>query len=153
MTEQPPSYDPNSQPPQAPAPPPPPPPWGQAPPTYGQVPPTYGQPMPGYYPQPTDTNGKATAALVLGIVGIFPGLFLCGPLVAIAAIIVGFIAKKDVDVSQGRVGGRSQAKAGIVLGFVGVGLFVLGVIGLVILFSNLDCSSVGNNNSYSFNCN
>ena len=88
----------------------------------------YSQPpqQPYYYggPPPTQSSGTATAALVLGICG-----FLVCPLICtIAAIICGNVAINEIDRSGGRITGRDMAKAGLILGWVGVGLCVLGIL-------------------------
>jgi hypothetical protein len=88
----------------------------------------YSQPpqQPYYYggPPPTQSSGTATAALVLGICG-----FLVCPLIcSIAAIICGNVAINEIDRSGGRITGRDMAKAGLILGWVGVGLCVLGIL-------------------------
>ena|ERR687893_1248093 len=77
------------------------------------------------------TNGKATAALVLGILGFVLCPFVC----SIAALVLGYQARSEIDGSGGRMGGRSNATAGIVLGWIGVALCVLGVIAFVALVS------------------
>jgi hypothetical protein len=70
------------------------------------------QQTPGYYPK--QSNGKAVASLVLGL------LSLCFAFVAgIPAIIFGVLALGDVRRGQGRVGGQGLAIAGIILGCVG----------------------------------
>ena len=117
---------------QASPPPYPPPPYPpQSPPPY---PPTY----PPTYPYPVNppTSGKAIASLVLGIVGLFA---LCayglGLVAAILAVVFGFLARADIRRAQGALGGDGLAKAGLVTGFVGIGLAVLGlllVIGLLV---------------------
>jgi hypothetical protein len=98
-----------TQPPATPPPPPPPAPFGPP-------------PGPSGYPSsPTSTNGFAVASLVLGI------LFLCG-IAAILALVFGYIGRNQIDRSGGTQGGRGLAVAGIVLGWIGVGLFVAGII-------------------------
>ncbi len=72
-------------------------------------------------PTPKSTNGLAIASMVLGIVWIYW-------LGSILALIFGYIAKGQIDRSEGRQGGRGMAIAGIVLGWVGIGMIVLGVI-------------------------
>jgi hypothetical protein len=101
----------------APPPPPPPPPYGGPPPGY--------QPAPGgYYGSPAPKgNQKALWAMILGIVG----LVCCSPL-AIAALVLGIIAKEEIDESHGTQSGRGQAQAGFVLGIIGCVLMVIGVI-------------------------
>jgi len=64
------------------------------------------------------TNGKATAALVLGILGFVFCPFVC----SIAALVLGYQARGEIDGSGGRMGGRSNATAGIVLGWIGLAL-------------------------------
>lgn len=88
-----------------------------APPPPGYGPPGgYGQPggYGGYGGPPAGTNTKAIASLVLSIAG----FLCCGPLLSIPGIIVGFMAKSEVQ----RTGqaGLGLAKAGIILGIIQV---------------------------------
>jgi hypothetical protein len=99
----------------------PPSPYGAAgayppPPGYGQYPPPY--PQSGY--QAPSTNGLAVASLVLGIVG----WLLCG-IGSIVGVVLGFVARSQIRASNGRQGGDGLALAGIILSFIGIGLFVL----------------------------
>jgi hypothetical protein len=52
---------------------------------------------------------------------------------SILAMIFGFMARNEVDASGGAQTGRGMATAGIVLGFIGIGIMVLPI--AVILFS------------------
>jgi hypothetical protein len=63
-------------------------------------------------------NGLAIASLALGILW----LFWIG---SVLALIFGYIAKSQIDRAGGRQSGRGLAIAGIVLGWVGIGLLVL----------------------------
>lgn len=83
----------------------------------------YGQPM-----APQQTSGKAIAALVLGIVSMIPYL---GILTFIPAIIFGVLGKKEVDASNGRLGGRGFALAGLILGCIGI-LWVVVIMAAVV---------------------
>lgn len=67
-------------------------------------------------PYPT-MNGFAIASFVLGIV------WLMG-VGSLLAVIFGFIGKSQVDASGGRETGQGLAIAGIVLGFVGLGIML-----------------------------
>ncbi|HVJ98861.1 MAG TPA: DUF4190 domain-containing protein, partial [Acidimicrobiia bacterium] len=103
---------------------PPPGPGGYPPPGYPQQ---SGYPQPGYpsaYPGPgyygPTTNGMAVAALVLGLVG----WLFCG-LGSVLAIIFGFVSQSQIKAAQGRQSGAGMAKAGIILGFVGIALTIL----------------------------
>lgn len=91
--------------------PPPPPPEGP----YGQQPP-YGR-------QPAPTHGSATTALVLGILS----LVVCAPL-GIPAFIIGRRAEREVQASQGNLSGEGLAKAGWILGLIGMILTALGIL-------------------------
>ncbi|WP_395658815.1 DUF4190 domain-containing protein [Nocardioides sp.] len=86
-------------------------------------PPQYGAPQPPYGGAPQKTNGKAIWSLVLGIVG----LVCCGFIAGIPAIILGNMAKKEIDAGQGT--GRGMAQAGFILGVIAV---VLGILGLIL---------------------
>jgi hypothetical protein len=67
------------------------------------------------------TNGKATASMILGIVGLL-FLYLIGP---ILALVFGYQAKNEIEASGGTQGGRGMAIAGIVMGWVGIGFALL----------------------------
>ena len=127
-----------------------PPAYGQQPPAYGQQPDPYGQPpQPGGqygqdpYGQPPQgqygqqyaapppygqggygpgfgapkTSPLAIVSLVTGILGI-----CCSTLfvLAIAALVTGFIGRKQIQESQGQLKGNGMAIAGLVLGAVGI---------------------------------
>ena len=81
---------------------------------------------PGAMQGPTSTNGLAIAAMVLGILWIYW-------IGSILALVFGYVAKGQIDRSAGRQGGRGMAIAGIVLGWIGLGLLALFiVIGLAV---------------------
>jgi len=87
------------------------------------------------YFAPQKTNGMAIASLVLGIVG------GCG-IGSILALVFGYVARGQIDRSQGREGGRGLATAGIIIGYIGIiGIFVL-IFAITLL---------GNNASSKFN--
>ncbi len=68
--------------------------------------------------------------MILGIVSIV----CCGLLAGIPAIILGHIAKNEIDASQGMQEGRGMATAGFVMGIIGSVLSVLGgIVYLIVL--------------------
>jgi hypothetical protein len=69
------------------------------------------------------TNGLAIASLVLGIVWIYG-------IGSILALVFGYQAKSQIDASRGRESGRGMAIAGIVLGWIGIGLLTLVIIAI-----------------------
>jgi Domain of unknown function (DUF4190) len=101
-------------------------------PTFGQPPgqpPPFGAPQPAFggppIAQTQGTNGKAIAALVLGVLSV-----LCfGILAGIPAIILGVMARKDV--AEGRGTGDGLALAGLILGGLSI-LITIGVIAIAV---------------------
>ena len=77
----------------------------------------------------TESSGKATASLVLGICG----LVVCPLICSILALVFGYQGRKEIDASGGRIAGRGNATAGIVLGWIGLVICVLGIIAIVVL--------------------
>jgi hypothetical protein len=76
------------------------------------------------------TSGLALASLICGITAwtILP-IFLN----AIAAVITGSMAKKEIKESNGTITGSGMATAGLILGWVQIGLAILAIIGFIIL--------------------
>jgi Domain of unknown function (DUF4190)/zinc-ribbon domain len=122
------------------------PPWGAPTPGAYTPPPPYSPPSmpgaanpyappnlygpPGAQPVPGDgspagfgpprTNGFAVASLVLGIVGWMP----CG-VGSILAVVFAVIAQNQIKAASGREGGAGLAKAGLILGCIGIALWVV----------------------------
>jgi hypothetical protein len=81
-------------------------------------------PYGGYVPPPD--HPQSTLALVLGLVGVIGAFILCLPLVvAPFAWVIGHGALKDIRASQGRLGGESNARTGMILGIIGTVLLIL----------------------------
>ena len=98
-------------------------PYGQPPTAYPQQPPLPGAPY-AQAPYPVMVqvnNSKATASLVLGIIG----LFVCPIICSVLAIILGSTAKNEIAASGGYQTGESNAKAGIILGWIGLAIAVV----------------------------
>jgi Domain of unknown function (DUF4190) len=106
-----------------------PPAYGSTPPPYTGGTPSYGSDYgttPGYgyaYPK----NNLGVWSLVLGLVGIF----VCGLIAGIPAIIVGNKSRRAIAEGQANNGGL--ATAGIVLGWISVALSVLGLVIFILL--------------------
>jgi hypothetical protein len=129
-------------------------PYSQPPPSYQQPyqqPQQYGGPYdqpyaqapsypPGYPPYgafapPRPDHPQSTLSMILGLVGLVGALMFCGlPLVVSPfAWALGRNALKDIKASQGRVGGESQARAGMIMGIVGTVLAVLALVGILVI--------------------
>ena len=105
-----------------------PPPGPPTPPPVQPAPPGWGGPAPGtIYPgsgaPAARTSGLAIASLVTGL------FFWCCAIPGIVAIVLGHIALEQIDDSGGVKGGRGMAIAGVVLGWVGIGITGLLVLG------------------------
>jgi hypothetical protein len=86
-------------------------------------------------PQAGTTNGKAIASMVLGILSFVTG-FEIGPfavIFTILALVFGYQAKREIRLSGGLQGGEGMAIAGIVMGWIGVGLLLLIIFLVVVL--------------------
>lgn len=96
------------------------PPAGPQPPT-GPYPP-YGTPMPGAGPRPAD-HPQAVVVLVLGIVGLTV-FQVCAPI----AWYLGSKAKREIETSDGAVGGLNLVNLGRILGMVGTAILALALL-------------------------
>src|SRR3954452_9570092 len=83
----------------------------------------------GWGPPPQEPSSNATIALVLGVCGVGVCPFIC----SILAIVFANKAYGEIDHSGGRIGGRGMAQAGLILGWIGVGLCALGILFFVAL--------------------
>ena len=81
------------------------------------------RPPPPPYVQP-QSKSLATASMILGIISITVGWLCFGPLLAIAAIVLGAVALSQIKKTPERVGGRQMAWTGVITG----SLAVLGII-------------------------
>jgi hypothetical protein len=81
-------------------------------------------PVPTATPIQRKTNPLAIASLVLGIVWVYG-------IGSVLALVFGYKGKTEIDNSNGLQGGRGLAVAGIVLGWIGVAVIVLGLIIIV----------------------
>jgi hypothetical protein len=86
------------------------------PPAYGQQPPPYPYGYPYPYPPARTTNGMAIAAMVLGIVWVYW-------IGSILALIFGYVALNEI--RRTKQSGEGMAIAGIVLGWIGVGVLII----------------------------
>lgn len=117
---------------------PPGPPGSVAYPTYGSGPGLPTPTLPGRPPVAGQTNGLAVASLVCSCVGLIPFLF---GLPCILGIVFGFVARSQIRRSSGGQEGGGLALAGIIVGFSLIALFMLGLIIIVIVAHNQNCSN------------
>ena len=112
----------------------------------------YQQPSPVYYRSPTQSSGAAITSLIVGIITHVLALVIACPTIAVSygigavicmpvllagwvtSLITGYIGRQQIRASQGQLTGDGAAVAGIVLGWIGVGLTVLLVVTVIIIF-------------------
>jgi hypothetical protein len=95
--------------------------------------PPYGAP-PGYgygYPAGPQTDGTATAALVIAVVG----FFICAPIGAVVALVMANSAQRRIEASGGRLGGLELAKAARIIAIIELALTALLIVGVIIAIS------------------
>ena len=117
--------------------PPTPPQYGAPPPVPGQQPYGYsspggGQPRYGAYTPSPPNQPQATTALVLGLISVV-GFFMCvfPALLGPVAAVMGYRSRKEIEASNGTLGGGGSATAGLILGIIASVL--IGLILLIIL--------------------
>jgi Domain of unknown function (DUF4190) len=107
-------------------------------------PPAYQPAGYGYYGQPQPPRGLAIASMVLGIVGVFFSLgYGFGLFPSIAAVITGHLARKRQPYARG------MWLAGLICGYIGIGIALLWIVGLIIFFSLLAAGTFGSTGDFS----
>ena len=113
---------------------------GQTPPYYAPPPGYSGQGTPNFTPPPnqpylqpgmpgplflrSQQSSLAIVSMIAGIVGL---TFI--PLIgSIVAVITGHMAKNEINRSNGAFTGDGFAIAGLILGYIGIGFFVIGLL-------------------------
>ena len=87
-------------------------------------PPAPPPPRPAAAPATPPTSGLAIASLLLGI----GGLTVIPLIGSVLALILGYMARNDIRERLEEISGEGLATAGIVMGWIGVGLMVLGIL-------------------------
>ncbi len=87
--------------------------------------------MNNYSSNPSQNSSTAVISLIAGILG-FTFLPFIG---SVIALITGSMAKREIAESRGTLGGEGLAQAGIILGWIGVALAVIGfcITGVIIV--------------------
>jgi hypothetical protein len=95
-------------------------------------------PTPAWQPPPPPASNQqqskslATAAMIIGIIGITIGWLCLGPVPAIVAVILGGVALSQIKKNPERIGGRQAAWVGIITGSVALVIYAIFMIVYVI---------------------
>jgi len=81
-------------------------------------------PPPVTFPRNQPSQGLAVASMVLGILGLFVGMFCLGPVPGIAALVLGLVALSQIKSAPDRNGGKPFAIVGIITGSLSMVIFV-----------------------------
>jgi hypothetical protein len=114
------------------------PPYAPSLPASGMPPATAQQPgAPGVPYAPPVSEGETSTGAVLSLVFGLLGLFFFLPVIgSIVAVVAGHIARRNIRESNGRLKGDGLALAGLITGYIGIGLVLIGC-ALVLLFGVL----------------
>jgi len=85
------------------------------------------------FQSPPQGYGQQSSSLaIISLIAGIASFFIVPLLGAIAAIITGNMAKKEIQQSAGQLTGESMAKWGVILGWVNIGFSVIGICLLVL---------------------
>lgn len=87
-------------------------------------------PLP-YSPPKQPSQGLALGSMITGIVGLVAGGCL-GPIPGIIAVVLGMSALSQIKKAPDEVGGKSFAKAGVIMGAINIAFFILLLIWLLL---------------------
>jgi hypothetical protein len=93
---------------------------------------------------PLPVNKKDSALAITSLVSGLVGWTFLPIIGAIVAIITGHLAKKEIRDSAGTISGDGMALAGLIMGYVQIGLVLLGIICFITFFAAM--MPVMNNN-------
>lgn len=82
--------------------------------------------MANYNPGSSYQNPPSSTMALLSLIAGILGLTLLPIIGSIAAVILGYLARNEIRDAGGTLGGDGLATAGLVLGWIGVGLAVIG---------------------------
>ena len=94
------------------------------------------------YGQPSPQRPNNTMAIISLISSIL-GLTLLPTIGSVIGLITGYMARGQIRESGGREGGEGLAKAGIILGWIGVGLAVLGICLVILIWAGVLGTGIG----------
>ncbi len=110
---------------------------------------------PSYYAPPAAPRQENNTLALISLIASILGLTFVPTVGSIVGLILGYMARKQIRAGAGAVGGEGLAKAGIILGWIGVALAVIGmciVIAFLVLGFTIPsvgiCASLGDLSNY-----
>lgn len=91
-----------------------------------------------YQSEQNPNYGQTTSSLaVISLIAGIASYFIVPILGAIAAVITGGMAKKEILASGGSIGGLGMAKWGVILGWINIGLGLIGLCISILAFAGV----------------
>ncbi len=84
------------------------------------------------YPPPPEYGQQTSSLAVISLVAGIASYFIVPLLGAIAAVITGNMAKKEIRQSSGRLTGEDMAQWGLILGWINIGISLVGACFLIL---------------------
>ena len=94
---------------------------------------------------PTDYVQQTSSLAVISLIAGIASYIVLPLLGAIAAIITGNLAKKEINQNAGRMTGMGMATWGVILGWINVGISLIGLCLLVLTFAGVFMLPFANN--------
>ena len=91
--------------------------------------------IPNPYPTPAPFMGQTSTMAIVSLISGILSWFLLPFIAAIVAVVTGHMAKNEIKKSSGMVTGNGMATAGLILGYVQLGLFTCGCIVVAVLLA------------------
>jgi len=90
-------------------------------------------------PQKQNTHALAIVSLVLSILGLMPVLPFVG---SIGGIVTGVIARREIAAKPEQLSGDGFAKAGIILGWIGIALLIFIVVAAILFMMPVSTTTI-----------
>ncbi len=97
-----------------------------------------------YAPPPAPQPQQSSTMAVISMIASILGITFVPTLGSIVGLILGYMARKQIRESGGAMGGEGSAKAGIIIGWIGIALAAIGIcIAIAVMAFGLAIPGIG----------
>jgi len=107
-------------------------------------------PLPPSTPMQVPSGPRTSTMAIISLIGSLTGISVLPILGSLAGIIFGHIAKSEIKKSGGTIGGNGMATAGLIIGYVTIGLGLCALCVFVILPFILALLGLGTSSYYNY---